>query len=87
MAISLTPDQEAIVKEAVASGLARSAEDFVSMALKHMHNELVFDLEDRLGIGFDEINAEIDKGLNEPATIWEGAEAFHTRMLESRKAK
>lgn len=81
MTIILTPDQEAIIERAVAAGMAPSAEAFVSMALRHMHEELAFDLEERLGMDIDQLNVEIDKGLTGPSTAWEGAASFHARML------
>ena len=80
MTVQLTPDQEAIVQRALAEGLAPSAEDFVSMALRQMRDELAFDLEERLEMNLDQINAELDKGLEDPATRWEGAASFHARM-------
>ncbi len=43
MTIRLTPDQESLVQEAVASGLAPSAEDFVSKALRNQRDELAHD--------------------------------------------
>jgi hypothetical protein len=85
MTIRLTPDQEAIVERAVATGLAPSAEAFVSMALSHMQDELNFDLEARLGMDIDQLNAEIDKGLATPSRAWEGAASFHSRMLKNQQ--
>ena len=87
MTVRLTPDQEAIVQRAVAEGLAPSAEDFVSMALWQMRDELVFDLEERLGMKLDQINAELDKGLEGPTTRWEGAASFHARMLQKHQGQ
>ena len=43
MTIRLTPDQEKLVQEAVSSGLAPSAEDFVSQALRNERDELARD--------------------------------------------
>ena len=85
MTVQLTPDQEAIVQKAVAEGLAPSAEAFVSMALRQMHDELAFDLEERLGMPIDRINAELDKGLAGPAESWEGKRSFHERMLQKHR--
>lgn len=85
MTVQLTPDQEAIVREAVAEGLAPSAEAFVSMALANMRDELAFGLEERLGMTFDQINAALDRGLDGPAEPWEGAESFHARMLRKHR--
>jgi len=39
----LTPDQESIVRSAIAKGLADSAEDFVSAALREKHAGATFD--------------------------------------------
>lgn len=40
MTIHLTPDQEAIVEQVLAAGLARSAEQFVSAALEQQRSRL-----------------------------------------------
>ena len=85
MTIRLTPDQEALVERAVASGLAPSAEAFVSMALRQAQEDLTFDLQERLGMDTDRLNAEIDKGLTGPSTAWEGAASFHARMLQTHQ--
>ncbi len=77
----LTPDQETIVDRVVAKGKVRSAEDFVTVALRQMEGDLSADLESRVGMSIDQLNAELDKGLQGPVTEWEGAEVFHQRML------
>ena len=81
--MSLTLDQQAIVRQAVADGLASSADDFVSVALRRMQDDLTFDLEDRLGMSVEQIDREIDRGLQGAVTPWDGAASFHARMLQT----
>lgn len=81
----LTPDQEALVHDAIAKGLAPSAEDVVTLALRTMRDDFEHDLEDRLGMDTDTINRELQKGLDSPVSPWEGAESFHKRMLEKHR--
>lgn len=81
MLMTLTPDQQAIVRQAVADGVASSAEDFISLALQRMQDDLTFDLEDRLGMSVEQIDREIEKGLRGAVMPWEGADSFHARML------
>ena len=85
MSIHLTPDQESIVAKAVAEGKAASAEDFVTVALRRMQDDLEPGLETRLGMSIDDINRELDNGLTGDTAAWEGADAFHKRMLTKHR--
>lgn len=86
MEMKLTPTQEALVARAVAKGMAASAEEFVTAALRNMDTDLDESLEDRLGMSVDEINRELDKGPSGDAQKWEGADAFHEKMLARHQA-
>jgi len=81
MPISLTPIQESIVEQAVKDGKAASAEEFVTIALRRLQDDLAPDLETRVNMPIGDINRELDKGLAGGATPWEGADAFHKEML------
>jgi Arc/MetJ-type ribon-helix-helix transcriptional regulator len=87
MTMRLTPDQEQLVQRAVARGMAASAEDVVTAALRSMSGDLEPDLETRLGMDAATINRELDKGLQGTPTRWEGATAFHERMLTKHQGK
>ncbi len=58
MTVNLTPDQERRVKELIASGAYRDAQDVVDRAL-----EIIFDEEDWFTANRDEIAAKIDEGF------------------------
>ena len=85
MTIRLTPDQEALVHDAIAKGLAPSPEDVVTIALRTMRDEFEHDLEARLGMDTPTINRELQRGLDSPATPWEGATSFNKRMLKKHR--
>jgi len=85
MTLRLTPSQEVIVQKAVADGLATSPEDFISMAIEQMRDDLSFDLEQRLGMDVEEINQALDKDLGGDAQVWEGGNAFHAKMMEKHR--
>ena len=86
MAMRLTPDQEALVQQAIAKGVASTPEDVVTAALRSIEADQDPDLPVRAGMSLDQLNRELDKGLEGQSTPWEGAEAFHERMLAKHRA-
>ncbi len=80
MTIRLTPSQQSIVDQAVKDGKAQSAEEFITVALRQLQQDLEPNLEERFGLSTADLNRELDKGLDGSASLWEGATSFHRKM-------
>lgn len=80
MAIRLSPEQEALVHEVLASGAVPSEDDALTIALTFLRDHVTETLEDRLGMPREAIEACLEEGRTSPAQPWMGVEAFCTAM-------
>jgi Arc/MetJ-type ribon-helix-helix transcriptional regulator len=82
MSITLNPEQEALVREVVASGAVTSEDDALTIALTFLRDRVIDDLEERLGLTRAELDARLQAGRAGPADPWMGADAFCTAMRD-----
>jgi|GEM_PF-3130334 len=85
MAMTLTPEQQALVRQVLEHGGAASEEEAVTEALTRLRDQVAFDLEERLGLTRAEIAAALEAGRATPVAPWRGADAFNERMRKKHQ--
>ncbi|MCE7028979.1 ribbon-helix-helix domain-containing protein [Jiella avicenniae] len=80
MTITLTADQEALVRRALERGVGSSEEAVIDAALRSLGENPEPDILERTGMEAAALNRELERGLSGPGEPWEGADAFEAKL-------
>lgn len=80
MTITLTPEQQGLMRDILASGAVSSEEEALTVALLRLRDSVSTDLAGRFGLSVPELRDALEAGRRAPSRPWEGPHAFTRRM-------